>query len=118
GILELDEVRGVHPVHVRRVTAGDVQRQAGPVVVPGDHVDLHVPAALRGERLEGLLIGGHRVLVPQAEGERALVSAGAAARIAAPAAGVTTAVAGGGACRRRAEQPGGGEGGEESATVQ
>src|SRR5699024_1646468 len=98
--------------------AGDVQRQAGPVVTPRHHVDAHVPAALGREGLERLLVRRHRVLVPEAERQRALVPAGAAAGVGAAVPGVTTAVAGGGAGRRRAEQPGGGEGGEESTTVQ
>src|SRR5690606_2866132 len=69
---------------------------------------------------EGLLVGGHRVLVPQAEGQRALVAAAAAAGVAAAAlaAGAAVTAARRGAGRRGAEQAGGGEGGEEGATLQ
>src|SRR5699024_5340608 len=112
GVLVQDVVGGVHPVHVGRVTAGHIQGQARPVVAPGDQVDLDLPAVLLGEGLERLLVGRDCVLVPQAEGQRAL-----AASVRAPGPTGTTVVARRRAGRDRADDARGGHGGEDGTTV-
>src|SRR5699024_6293525 len=67
-----------------------------------------LPAAVGGEGLERLLIGGHGVLVPEPEGQGGL----------AVLAGAPAVVAGGGARGRGGQQTGGGEGGKEGAALE
>ena len=79
GVLDVHEVsvvgvlrviRGVDPVDVGHVARGDVERQAVPVAVPGNHLDFDVDfGVLLVELLEGLPVGGRGLLVPHAEGQ-------------------------------------------------